>query len=328
MYHFFDIELAQKYGCNEAIVLTNILYWLKHNYENGKNIYDGRVWTYNSRKAFSGLFPYWSDKQIYRIIQSLIEQGAILTGNYNEDKRDRTMWYSVNDDLMESCIIPKGTIHCPEAESPLSEMGQCIYKETNNKQQIINTNKNINPPIIPLKGESPRKPERADYRKMAKDFCATIPEADWREIVSEFLDYKCDIKAPLKCQRSLNAFLSNLKRDSGGNVERARAFLSKAIAKGWQSYHPDAEMSLFEQKREAEKKEKELKAAQEREKWILEREAREREEAERALKQAEAKAENARKLAAAQEAQRAYEEEEARRKAALEQYAKDNDLPF
>lgn len=277
-----------------------------------------------------------SEKQIKRRVQKLIDCG--LLEKCTEDTTRDYYRFGQNYEKLFVKDMDKNVHGVEKSSMGWTKMSEDMDKNVHDgwtkmsTEDYIDNNiiqdKNILPPIIPLKGESPRKPERADYRKMAKDFCATIPEDDWREIVSEFLDYKCDIKAPLKCQRSLNAFLTNLKRDSGGSIERAKAFLSKAISKGWQSYHPDAEMTLFEQKREAEKKEKEQKAAKEREKWILEREAREREEAERARKQEDAKAEYARKLAAAQEAQRAYEAEEARRKAALEKYAKDNDFPF
>ena len=328
MYHFFDVELAQKYGCNEAIILTNILYWLQKNYENNKHIYDGRVWTYNSRKAFSGLFPYWSDKQIYRILQSLVEQGAVQTGNYNEDKRDRTLWYSVNDDLMGRCILPNGTTHCPKTDSPLSQNGQCILLyDTDNKQQIETTNRNILPPIIPLKGESPQKP-KADFKKLADDFVATIEEDDWRELIAYWLDYKIDIKKPLKCQKSLSMFANRLKRESGGDIERARAFIDRAVSQGWQDIHPDAGKSYYEQKKDYEKREDERKTrewkAQEAERQRLAE--KERQEAEQ-RRQRESE-DYERKKAEWERRERLRIAEEERKKAEYERYREENDFPF
>lgn len=102
--HFFNVDWAVKYGDREAIMLSNIVYRLQANRVNNMNIHEGRVWTYNSRKAFTEIFPYWSEKQIYRIIQSLVEQGALVTGMFSKDKRDRTLWYSVNDDIYADCI--------------------------------------------------------------------------------------------------------------------------------------------------------------------------------------------------------------------------------
>lgn len=328
MYHFFDIELAQKYGCNEAIILTNILYWLQKNYENNKHIYDGRVWTYNSRKAFLGLFPYWSDKQIYRILQSLIEQGAVQTGNYNEDKRDRTLWYSVNDDLMGRCILPNRTTHCPEQDSPLSQNGQCILLyDTDNKQQIINTDKNILPPIIPLKGESPKKP-KADFKKLADDFVATIEEDDWRELIAYWLDYKIDVKKPLKCHKSLAMFANRLKKESGGDIERARAFIDRAVSQGWQDIHPDAGKSYYEQKRDYEKREDERKTRE----WKTQEAERQR-LAEKGRQEAEERRQREsedyeRKKVEWERRERLRIAEEERKKAEYERYKEENDFPF
>ena len=309
-------------------MLSNIVYWLKENHANNRNVHEGRVWTYNSRKAFTEIFPYWTDKQIYRILQSLIEQGALLAGMFSEDKRDRTMWYSVTDDIYASCIVPNGTVHCPKTDSPLSQNGQCILLyDTDNKQQIETTNKNILPPIIPLKGESPKKP-KADFKKLADDFVATIEEDDWRELIAYWLDYKIDIKKPLKCQKSLSMFANRLKRESGGDIERARSFIDRAVSQGWQDIHPDAGKSYYEQKKDYEKREDERKTrewkAQEAERQRLAE--KERQEAEQ-RRQRESE-DYERKKAEWERRERLRIAEEERKKAEYERYREENDFPF
>lgn len=309
-------------------MLSNIVYWLKENHANNRNVHEGRVWTYNSRKAFTEIFPYWTDKQIYRILQSLIEQGALLAGMFSEDKRDRTMWYSVTDDIYASCIVPNGTVHCPKTDSPLSQNGQCILLyDTDNKQQIETTNRNILPPIIPLKGESPKKP-KADFKKLADDFVATIEEDDWRELIAYWLDYKIDIKKPLKCQKSLSMFAKRLKRESGGDIERARAFIDRAVSQGWQDIHPDAGKSYYEQKKDYEKREDERKTrewkAQEAERQRLAE--KERQEAEQ-RRQRESE-DYERKKAEWERRERLRIAEEERKKAEYERYREENDFPF
>lgn len=326
--HFFNVEWAVKYGDREAIMLSNIVYWLKENHANNRNVHEGRVWTYNSRKAFTEIFPYWTDKQIYRILQSLIEQGALLAGMFSEDKRDRTMWYSVTDDIYASCIVPNGTVHCPKTDSPLSQNGQCILLyDTDNKQQIETTNRNILPPIIPLKGESPKKP-KADFKKLADDFVATIEEDDWRELIAYWLDYKIDIKKPLKCQKSLSMFANRLKRESGGDIERARAFIDRAVSQGWQDIHPDAGKSYYEQRKDYEKREDERKTrewkAQEAERQRLAE--KERQEAER-RRQRESE-DYERKKAEWERRERLRIAGEERKKAEYERYREENDFPF
>ena len=55
MEHSFDVMLAQKYGVNAAVLLKHFEFWIAKNKANGKNYFDGKYWTYNSRKAFAEL---------------------------------------------------------------------------------------------------------------------------------------------------------------------------------------------------------------------------------------------------------------------------------
>ena len=49
-------------------------------------------------------FPWWSTKTIERAFKSLISSGIVITGNYNKDQRDRTKWYSINEDVLENIL--------------------------------------------------------------------------------------------------------------------------------------------------------------------------------------------------------------------------------
>lgn len=125
-------HVAIRYGLEEAIFLDSIVFWYKENRANNRNHYDGRFWTYNSVKAFDELFPWWSSKQIRRIINSCKDQGTILVGNYNEDPRDRTVWYSPCDELLAlyglgeegNCIRPFGQMQFPEQADTFAQTGE------------------------------------------------------------------------------------------------------------------------------------------------------------------------------------------------------------
>lgn len=93
--HYFNVEVANRYGLPCAVLLQNIWHWVQKNKANDQNRFDGRYWTYNSVKAFAQLFPYLTDKQIRTTLKKLEDEGLIVTGNYNENKYDRTLWYSV-----------------------------------------------------------------------------------------------------------------------------------------------------------------------------------------------------------------------------------------
>lgn len=93
----FDPNIAKAIGVEEAIMFSNIEFWVEKNKSNNKQFKNGRYWTYNSLNAFSELFPFWTKKQIRRILNNLKEKGYIETSIFNKYKYDRTFWYTVND---------------------------------------------------------------------------------------------------------------------------------------------------------------------------------------------------------------------------------------
>ena len=109
MNYTFDINLAQKYGVNAAIVIANFQFWISKNKANNRHFYDGRYWTYNSVKAFEDIFPFWTGRQIRKILDDLVNLGILIKGNYNKITYDRTLWYAFKDE--DLFLYPVGDIH-------------------------------------------------------------------------------------------------------------------------------------------------------------------------------------------------------------------------
>lgn len=97
MIHCFDVDIAKVYGVNAAILLQNLGHWIMKNKANETNYHNGNYWTYNSRRAYRELFPYMSERQIDTAFKKLIDDGIVITGNYNELKYDRTLWYALTE---------------------------------------------------------------------------------------------------------------------------------------------------------------------------------------------------------------------------------------
>lgn len=95
MQHSFDIGIAKKYGVQAAVILNHLYFWIEKNKANGANFYDGQYWTYNSKRAFTELFPYMTERQIDYALKKMVDDGLIVKGNYNEVAYDRTLWYSI-----------------------------------------------------------------------------------------------------------------------------------------------------------------------------------------------------------------------------------------
>ena len=94
----FDVDVAQEYGVEEAIILRYLQFWIKGNRENGKHFYDGRTWYYGSVRAFAELWPFSTPKHINRKLNRLIKAGVLVKGNYNPSGYDRTLWYAFKDE--------------------------------------------------------------------------------------------------------------------------------------------------------------------------------------------------------------------------------------
>lgn len=151
MQHSFDVELAKEYGILEAILIQNIYFWIEKNKANNKHFYDGRYWTYNSRKAFSEMFPYASEKQIRRALEKLESLNILITGNYNKQWSDRTLWYSFSDvglsivQKRQMQLSEKSNDKCPNGQMTNAQEGKAIpYINTDikpdNKQENIKEN--------------------------------------------------------------------------------------------------------------------------------------------------------------------------------------------
>ena len=124
MDHSFDVEVAKQVGVNAAILYRNIQFWCAKNKANDMHFHDGYYWTYNSKKAFAELFPYFTERQVEYALNKLIEAGYIKTGNYNKSPFDKTLWYT-------DCYLV-------DSQKLLNQGTESVEAIPYNKQQIIN----------------------------------------------------------------------------------------------------------------------------------------------------------------------------------------------
>lgn len=149
------MDVAERYGLDGAVFLHNVVYWTLKNKAEERHFHDGRYWTYASRKGLAQMYPLWSDSQIKRIIARLRDAGALLMGDYNENRMVRTNWYAPSDEILalygESPPPPEDSGQnrpedCPEPPSALGENAQCLYNENKKLQQE-------EPPVVPQEGD-------------------------------------------------------------------------------------------------------------------------------------------------------------------------------
>lgn len=227
-------HIAARYGLEEAIFLDSIIYWWRTNRDNGRNFEQGRWWTYNTLKTYAERFPWWTEAQLRRIIARCKDKGALLVGNFNEDQRDRTLWYSPSDELLElygeipaSCKcsneqmegakpqmdVPKGAQSCGENSTALP----CSYHDS------------TNPPYSPPKGDGEGVPSgsrgkvdtelsQAKYKpEWFNIFYALYPRREGRKDAIKAWD---KLKPSLELCRVMEAAIRNAQESEWKGKER------------------------------------------------------------------------------------------------------------
>jgi hypothetical protein len=121
-----DPELAALLGLNESIILQQIHYWVELNRKAEKNFHEEFYWTYNTYEAWQEQFPFWHIDTIRRTIARLESKKLLITDNFNKAKFDRTKWYRIdyealeseqNHPLVQNAQMDKGNLHSPIPET-------------------------------------------------------------------------------------------------------------------------------------------------------------------------------------------------------------------
>lgn len=244
-YHF-NASLAQRYGVDGAVFLHAMVFWVAKNKANGRHFHEGRYWTYNTRKALAELFPFWTQRQLERIVNNLRDAGAVLVGNFSEDKADRTLWYALSNDVLEAYgesadpISPNGEMHFTDPCDPFHQTVKC-NKETVTNQLYI-------PPISPTggPGEEEKKPDRKrrkpmelepEARDMLNQYVAGDPEL--AETMQALMEVR---QAPrskaVNTARAIKTLLTELDKLSGGNRDTKLSIIRQSVMAGWAGLFP------------------------------------------------------------------------------------------
>lgn len=146
----FDRTLAREIGDRHATVLQQVHYWIEVNRKKkNKEVYkDGYYWTYRSiKKWHEEEFDYLSFSTVRRTFDDLIEDGYLITGEYNKFGADRTKWYRVNKDkiskLYEKITNEKhlSNMTNANAQNEQMEMSKMSSSEMLKMNQPIQENK-------------------------------------------------------------------------------------------------------------------------------------------------------------------------------------------
>lgn len=97
--HSFDIHIAAEYKSVEiAILVWHFQYWIMKNKRLNRNRIEGRTWTYQTLQEINASFPYWSNKQVERLMAKAVQLNILIKKNHNKSPYDRTLWYAFVDE--------------------------------------------------------------------------------------------------------------------------------------------------------------------------------------------------------------------------------------
>ena len=123
--------LAQKIGLNEAIILQQIHYWLnpKHN----KNLFENRLWVWNTYEQWQQQFPFWGERTIRRAILNLEECG-ILDSFVTRDFR-KIKYYTINYNRLEE--VEMAPVVATQRDESVSVPSVSITQNSVSEQTIL-----------------------------------------------------------------------------------------------------------------------------------------------------------------------------------------------
>lgn len=193
MEHSFNIDVAKEYGVIEAVIIRNFQYWILLNKANKKHFHDGHYWTYNSRAAMLEIFPYLSEQSLKTALSHIIKNGVLITGNYNENKYDRTNWYAFYDEgkwIGENQLTDwlKSTNQSVEINQPIPNNNTNNNTNNNNPLTFLSESK----PLCENKTAIKTKKRKEDKEKPTKEneektntWCQNVFSEQYKLLVGE-----------------------------------------------------------------------------------------------------------------------------------------------
>lgn len=118
----FSVEHAMSYGYEESIVIHHFQFYIRINAIKLQNKFEGRFWSFDTYEELEKYFPYWSYKQLRRIIKSLIDQEVLITGHFCKNPFDRKNWYAFKDQKKFLMLSDEDlALENPDEEADLGE---------------------------------------------------------------------------------------------------------------------------------------------------------------------------------------------------------------
>lgn len=107
--YYFSEVIAKDVGVEEAMMFSNIFFWVKLNEKNRDNhhYHENKYWMYNTVRDFTEQYSFWTTSKIRRILGNLEKKQYIETGVFNRFGYDKTKWYTITEKATNRVEIDK-----------------------------------------------------------------------------------------------------------------------------------------------------------------------------------------------------------------------------
>jgi len=227
--HAFNPLFAQKYGLPEAILIAHFQFWIQSNINQGINFHEGRTWTFQTREEIASHYIYFTADQVRRLTDSLVEQGVLIKGNFNDLALDKTIWYAFKN--QEMFTIGKSASSTGKSARPIPHTKLNISSSLSPKPSL-SKNEEERDEVKPKEKKSPLKKDmnvekEALYEKIVKD--PNLPWIDPLELKLMLRNNEAEIIArALKKTMYSN---KNLMRNEPSKIECPMALFKSNINK-------------------------------------------------------------------------------------------------
>lgn len=134
--------------------LKQLAYWSLSQKDYGVKL-NGKTWIYNTYEQWAEQL-HLSVSTVRRAIKTLDDLGFISLDYLSSNKRNRTLYYSINFDVIEEFLNKKNTIPSVHFSEDLNQLNEHIYEHMyiDNKIQDNKSHKSINSKIFEKKIEN------------------------------------------------------------------------------------------------------------------------------------------------------------------------------
>ena len=122
MVHFFDSDIAKKYGVNAAVLACFLWDCIEQKSTESPQLHEGKVWVRCSVQMMPGFFPFLSYDEIRYALKRLVKGRVLTKGQFNESRFDRTNWYAFTEFGQFLMMESEGRTQCRTADTSFGAM--------------------------------------------------------------------------------------------------------------------------------------------------------------------------------------------------------------